>query len=305
MIDQLKALAEENGCKLEIVSVDRIKILQKELTEFQATTELNGFQKWIVNKLYRFKIPESMKSVIIVAVPCTAAYANVSFSRKGKTYEAFGTVGGPLAKIQRTISSAVKKQGYAISNQNSLPLKRLAVQSGLAEYGRNNISYVNGMGSFLQYAAFATDIPCPKDAWRKVTAAKDCAGCDKCIKACPISAIRKDNFLIDNGRCLSAHNENKKDFPAWIPDTAHHTAFDCLKCQVNCPMNKKNLSAVEVSFDEKETERILKGAPYKDVSKELKDKIALLGLDSWASIPRNINKLLDLMDEGYVPSLKK
>jgi epoxyqueuosine reductase len=31
-----------------------------------------------------------------------------------------------------------------------LPLKSLAVRSGLAAYGRNNVCYVPGMGSFLE-----------------------------------------------------------------------------------------------------------------------------------------------------------
>jgi len=58
-----------------------------------------------------------------------------------------------------------------------------------------------------------------------------------------------------------------------------------------------------VSFDEAETERILVGKPYKDVSKEMKKKINLLRLDSWDSIPRNLRVLFDVMDKGHVPTL--
>jgi epoxyqueuosine reductase len=303
MIDQIKTLAEENNSKLEIVSVDKIKILENEIKELQKTTELNGSQKWILDKLIRFILPQYMKSVIIVAVP-RLAYANITFNRNGKSYAIYGTVSAPLDKTQKYISTVVKKLGYKCENELRLPLKRLAVQSGLAEYGKNNITYVEGMGCFLSYVAFSTDIPCKKDTWRKVTVSKDCANCDKCIKSCPVKAIRKDNFLIDNEKCLSAHNESTNDFPEWLPDTVHHTPFDCLKCQINCPINKKYLNTTEVSFDESETKRIIKGAPYKDVSKELKNKIALLELDKWKSIPRNLVKLFDLMDKGHIPSLK-
>jgi epoxyqueuosine reductase len=38
-------------------------------------------------------------------------------------------------------------------------LKRLAVRSGLARYGRNNVTYVEGMGSFLELSASLTDMP--------------------------------------------------------------------------------------------------------------------------------------------------
>jgi len=44
------------------------------------------------------------------------------------------------------------------------PLKTLAVCASLARYGRNNIAYVPGLGSYLMLAACATDAPSPDDA---------------------------------------------------------------------------------------------------------------------------------------------
>ena len=303
MIDQLKDLAEEKLDRLEMVSVDKIQILRNELAELQQSTELNGFHQWVINKLYRFKIPEFARSVIITATPAAASYANITFYRNKKKYELYGIVNMPVEKTKRYITTAVKKMGYTIQYEPKLPLKRLAVQSGLAEYGKNNITYVKGMGSFIGYGAFYTDIPCEQDSWRKPVVAKECAHCDKCINVCPARAIKKDNFIFDVGCCLSLYNENTNDFPEWFPKTAHHTPFDCLKCQVNCPMNVKNLTTADVTFSEAETKRILRGRPYNDVSKELKSKITLLQLDSWASIPRNLKMLFDLMDTGFTPSL--
>jgi len=49
--------------------------------------------------------------------------------------------------VERLVAEAVGAQGYRIATP-SLPLKLLAVRSGLARYGRNNITYVTGMGSF-------------------------------------------------------------------------------------------------------------------------------------------------------------
>jgi epoxyqueuosine reductase len=302
MIEKIKKLIEEKGSKLEIVSIDKIGNIEKELLELQKTTQLNVFHKWVKNNLYNFKTSQSMKSVIIVAVP-NKAYANIIFNKNGRKYKPYGLVKSPIDKTKRHITTAVKKMGYTINNENRLPFKRLAVQSGLAEYGRNNITYVNGMRSFLSYMAFSTDIACEKDIWRKVVVSKFCTCCNKCIKICPTKAIEKDNFIFDVGRCLSFYNEN--DFSEWLPKTAHHTPYDCLKCQVNCPMNAKYLKTIDVDFNETETDRILKGKPYNDVSKELKNKIDLLGLDIWGSIPCNLNMLFSMMDEGYKPSLRK
>ena len=36
-------------------------------------------------------------------------------------------------------------------------MKLAAVRSGLAQYGRNNICYVEGMGSFFSFHAYLTD----------------------------------------------------------------------------------------------------------------------------------------------------
>jgi hypothetical protein len=68
-------------------------------------------------------------------------------------------------------------------------------------------------------------------------------------------------------------------------------------------MNAVRRDVINLSFDEAETERVLGGKPYNDASAELKRKIKILGLDSWASIPRNLRVLFDLMDEGHVPGV--
>lgn len=306
MIDELKALAEKKGDKLEVVSIDRLQTMKEELDKLQNEKPINGFQKWIINNLYKYNFGKdtfTRRSVIIIAVPSPAAYANVTFSRNGKEYRFYATVGVSFARTSKYITDAVKKAGHEIKYEGFLPLKRLAVQSGLAEYGKSNITYVKGMGSFISYTAYSTDIPCEEDHWRDVTASPMCENCEICINNCPTGAIRKDEFLIDNERCLPAMNEGMRDFPGWLPHTAHHTPFDCLKCQVCCPMNAENLKVIDVSFDEAETERILNGAPYKDVSKELKKKINLLKLDKWSSIPRNLRVLFDAMDKGHIPSL--
>jgi len=313
MINELKTLAEKKGNKLEVVSADRIALLQKELINLKKGAELNGMtgtSNWIFDNLYRFdygKFDNSetvRKSIIIIAVKCSAAYANVTFNRNGKAYNIYGTVNAPpMAKTVKYITDAVKKGGYAIKFEGFLPFKRLAVQSGLAEYGRNNITYVKGMGSYVNYTAYSTDMPCHEDNWRDAVVSSECENCIICLNTCPTGAIRRDKFMINNEICLSAMNENTNDFPDWLPQSAHHTPYDCLKCQVCCPLNAERREVIDVYFDEAETERILAGKPYKDVNKELKKKIELLVLDKWQSVPRNLLVLFKLMDEGYVPDL--
>jgi len=141
-INDLKSLAEGKGDRLAVVSVERMKTLQGDLHRFQEETELNGFQEYILNKLYRFQmIPEKMKSIIIVAV-ARPAYAKVDFTANGKKYNIYATVAANTGRTERYIRAAIKKAGgFQIDKESRLPLKRIAVQSGLAKYGKNNISY--------------------------------------------------------------------------------------------------------------------------------------------------------------------
>ncbi|MCL1997099.1 MAG: 4Fe-4S binding protein [Defluviitaleaceae bacterium] len=302
VVNELKTLAENKGDKLTAVSVQRIKTLQKDLQKFQEETELNGFQQYIVNKLYRFQmIPEQMKLIIVVAVS-RPAYAKVKFIADGKEYNVFSTVAANTDRAERYMRAVMKKEGYRIDKESRLPLKRIAVQSGLAEYGRNNIAYVEGMGSCFALMAFSTEMPCENDTWREPVISSKCDACSICIKNCPTNAINESRFLIDNEKCLSAINENTDDFPVWLPTNVHHTPYDCLMCQAGCPMNE-NQEVIEVSFTQEETKRILEGAPYKNTAKELKKKIDMLGLDWWSSIPRNLQVLFDAMDNGHIPKL--
>ncbi|MCL2703938.1 MAG: 4Fe-4S binding protein [Defluviitaleaceae bacterium] len=301
-IDELKNYIEQNGGKMAVVSIERMKTLQNDLCRFREETELNGFQEWIFNNMYKFEaIPGSMKSIIIVAVS-RPAYAKVRFTAGGKDYNAFAHVTANTDKIEKYIKSEMKRAGYAIQAEFDLPLKRIAVQSGLAEYGKNNIAYVEGMGSCFILTAFSTEMPCENDAWRESVVSEKCGGCGICTLNCPTKAINKDRFLIDNQKCLSAINEDTRDFPEWLPDTVHHTPYDCLMCQAGCPMNKGQ-EIIEAALDQEETERLLAGAPYDDASEELKKKIHFLGLDYWPTVPRNLRVLFDMIDRGHIPAL--
>jgi epoxyqueuosine reductase len=118
-----------------------------------------------------------------------------------------------------------------------LPLKLLAVRSGLATYGRNNIAFIDGYGSFHQLLAFYTRRPLP-ETWRPLKLLRQCKGCSICLKECPTGAIRESDFVIDPSRCITLYNELPQPLPSWIPPTAHNALVGCLKCQFTCPGNE-------------------------------------------------------------------
>jgi epoxyqueuosine reductase len=290
-----------SGEKYKIIPIKMLSKLKKEIDQFKQDQELNNFQKWIVNELYRFDIPIvkfSIKSIILIAIP-HPFYAEVEFIKNKKQYNFISLVMSDFEKTEKYLNRILQAEKLNVVLAQNLPLKRLAVQSGLASYGRNNICYINGMGSNFSFVAYYSDIPCIDEYWTDITMASICNKCSACLRNCPTGAIKKNKFLIDNERCLSYWNERSEPFPAWIPKSAHHCVYDCIKCQFNCPMNKDQIKNVvgPLHFTESETNMLLSGLHLEKQPVSFKQKIKYLGLHQWPEgISKNIKTLFEIDD---------
>ena len=74
------------------------------------------------------------------------------------------------------------------------PLKAVAVRLGLAAYGRNNLAYVSGMGSYHQLVGFLVE----GEGFRPVEARPPqllpaCKACQACRRACPLDIAVDEN----------------------------------------------------------------------------------------------------------------
>ena len=216
---------------------------------------------------FRFQVPETIpnaRSIIIVAMPLLGAA--VIFHFKGRKIEipipSGYTDGGITTESvkERLLKDVIGERRWKLE-RTRLPLKLLAVRSGLAEYGRNNISYVDGYGSYHQLRAFYTDYAFADDHWRTPVMMRECKNCSICRHRCPTQAIRKTDFVIDAGRCLTLYNELADPIPDWIDPRVHHTLVGCLKCQHECPVNEELAAKVETiaEIDERDTDFILNG----------------------------------------------
>lgn len=175
-----------------------------------------------------------------------------------------------------------------------LPLKLLAVRSGLGEYGKNGLCYVRGMGSFTRLEAFYVDRIYDRDDWREPTAMPECDDCARCRDNCPTDCIDEENPRIDAGRCLTLHNESEREFPEYIMNNAHNALVGCIRCQSVCPVNRKYLKDREYieSFTEEETALILENRH--DSSKSLRRKLERHDMDGYSEVlARNLHALLE------------
>ncbi len=251
------------------VSVDHFPALQENIDYLNRLNQISQhavFQKYIRNK--HFILPDDFsnaKYIIILAQRKKIAVINVHYQQKihhilipPNYYFDDITSDTLLDLVRHEIVSDLK---YRVYSTRTFHLKLLAVRSGLGRYGRNNICYVDGMGSFFTLHTYLTDFPFDHDDWTDLHMMDLCHHCRLCMDLCPTGSIREDPFVIDVDRCLPLYNEIPGLFPSWVTPTMHSALEGCLICQRSCPANREVIKQT-VQFEditEEETVKLLRG----------------------------------------------
>jgi epoxyqueuosine reductase len=297
-IDDLFVRLRERGFQARIVSVSHLRQLQKEIESLRRHALLDS--QFYKDRLawFNFQIPQDLpkaQTLIVVAVPRPQTRTIFTWNGQRRpltlppTYTAYDDI---TKKVENLLAKILGEKGYK-STGTALPLKLLATRSGLGQYGRNNICYVSGLGSFLQLVAVYSDMPCEEDSWQKATMMKSCKECDLCRRACPTGAISSDRFLLRAERCIVYHNEKKGDvpFPEWMATSWHNCIVGCMLCQRVCPEDKRFIqwTEEEEEFSKEETTLLLEGVPHDKLPATTLRKLEHLSLvDYLDSLPRNL-----------------
>jgi len=330
MTEELFSQLEERGYKGRIVSIQRLSDLQGEIEGRyrQGLFDEEFYRTWITR--FAFSPPDSLpgaRSLIVIAIP--QPQTRVTFTWNGETlpliipptYVAYGETN---KQVEDLLVGILGPAGYRVT-QATLPMKLLAVRSGLGAYGKNNICYVPGMGSFHQLAAFYSDLPCQEDNWQESRMMESCQNCSACLRNCPTGAIpsatpstlrpgsgqaslraglrtgpsaslrtgASERFLLRAERCITFYNERAGDFsfPAWLEPSWHNCLIGCLDCQRVCPQNKDFLGWVKegAEFSQEETALILEGVPLDQLPAATVRKLEQLDLTEFPDVlPRNL-----------------
>ena len=130
-------------------------------------------------------------------------------------------------------------------DSGALPEIYWAEQAGVGLRRKNGLLYVPEYGSWIFIALIITSI---KIEAQKPTIFHDdfCMHCNKCIEACPTSAISAD-YMVDPSKCISYLTIEHKgelsittDLQDWI--------YGCDICQQVCPKNSKVFVTEDKNF---------------------------------------------------------
>jgi epoxyqueuosine reductase len=289
---------EERGYLARIVPIRRLNDLREAYEDLHREGLLDErFRQEELGGLV-FRPPEGMphaRSLVVVATRDPAVRCTFRWREEVVSLLMPPTYVHGLRKDERleaAVESLVESGGYR-ARRLRVPKKRLAVCSGLAQYGKNNITYIPGMGSFYRLAVLCSELPCEQDDWGPPSAMERCEHCRLCTTACPTGAISEDRFLLKAELCITYWNEQPPGFPfpEWMDDSWHNSVVGCMRCQEVCPENQGILDYCEAGpeFTEQETALLLEGAPMSTLPATLEAKLQEWDLVRWLDVlPRNL-----------------
>ena len=149
------------GAKTAIISIDNISKIQKLFTDITSVRPYSiEFYEIYLKRFkenYRKLFPDA-KSIIIIVYP--QLITEIKFTYKGRDIRIIIPPTYIYREQEKNIKNILQKilseYGYIIKN-SSLPEKLTTALSGLGKYGKNNLCYVEGMGSFNTPIIYLSD----------------------------------------------------------------------------------------------------------------------------------------------------
>ncbi|MCJ7611373.1 MAG: 4Fe-4S binding protein [Candidatus Aminicenantes bacterium] len=309
--------ALKNGMRSAVVGIAGLTAVRDRLDRLRAEGALDA--KFVQESLSGFRYldgcrVERPRAVILLALPRPAHIVTFQFKDGDQefilppTYEEYRPTFDRICAQLRADFGASPSEVDLVS----VPLKSLAAWAGLIRYGKNNLGYVPGWGSYIQLIALATGFPAARRGKLSDIESRDlerCGSCRACLNACPTGAITPARFMLHAERCYTLFSESPEPIPDTMPVPSPRCLMGCLKCQEVCPDNKGLLKyeRTGVVFSRPETEAMLQDPLEKEerIWKDIRDKFVPLGVsDDVRLFARNLRVLTSRTGKEGDPELE-
>ncbi len=236
---ELKRLALEAGADaLAVTSTEPFTAFAQVLRERAA--DYAAAEEWLKTRVAPTRAMAGAKSIVLVG-----EYKNCRESAPGPDHPR------PYGRIAREFCSAeaeeawprvaqlIQSRGHrAMPAQRNVPVKPAVVRSGAGRYGKNNLTYVDGLGSWVRWTPLLTDAELePTGRADLKTPHPACEGCSRCIEACPTGALTEP-YRIDPRRCRDSILGSEAEIPEEMREKMGSWIYGCDVCQEACPVNR-------------------------------------------------------------------
>lgn len=155
----------------------------------------------------------------------------------GATVSAYYPASDAARKVVPEVENWLCSKGFRAKVAPNFPLKPMAVQGGLAVYGRNGVTAVEGLGSRYALQAVLTDAPLEMDQpeLQPLRLSDSCADCGRCVKACPVGAL-DGTSRVDVRKCIRSRSDEYPLAEEYRP-LIGRSLYGCDICQDVCPRN--------------------------------------------------------------------
>lgn len=140
-----------------------------------------------------------------------------------------------LAELERRVGHAFP-EGRMLACSDTKPVsdRALALRAGIAWLGKNSNVISPQYGSWIFLGELLTTLDLAPDAPLETL----CAGCTRCIDACPTGALDTP-FLLDARRCISYLTiEKRGEIEPALAAKIGLDVYGCDTCQSVCPFNR-------------------------------------------------------------------
>jgi len=157
----------------------------------------------------------------------------------------------PMADLLREAGFQAMVCDDSIEKGSILPLKLAAVRAGLGWQGKHSLLISKQFGTFLALGGITTDAELEHNTREETNR---CKTCDRCQKACPLSALDKP-YVLNRTDCMSMQLQSQS-LSEKAKRVMENRIVDCEICQQACPWNQKHIkkaldTRMSVSFQQK------------------------------------------------------